>query len=426
MSAHKTILKDININLVSTFAVNVLNLLRNIILARMLGPYITGLCVSLLSIPQAAGYLNLGLIDALAFIVPQRRGSGQAGSLPALKTRVFTASLLIALAASCASAGFVFFSSYRHSTLAVHLYCAISLIMLMFMTKFLCTNLAGERRFVMLAAAELVYSLLLFGSSIVFVLLKGNLGFWLGLITANAALIVIWLFDYVRHEPLRLNLPHFQELRRWVPLGIVMSISVSLYLPFVIIGKVFLGAAVGVVEVGYFALSIFILSTFAVIPRTFSRVLLPHLTHIHSASPSTENGLLLFWKTQGYLVVLVLAGVLAGFALIKPVTLWFLPKYAKGIFAARIMLIAIVPYSLIDNANNIFIVLRRKRTCLKILSVCLVMQICLFLGLLWWGVTLNRVSCSYIVVFTFYAAWLHWEVLRLQREMKGKVAVCPP
>ena len=43
----------------------VVNLIRNIITANLLGPYVTGLCHTLLAIPQFGQYFNLGLNESL-------------------------------------------------------------------------------------------------------------------------------------------------------------------------------------------------------------------------------------------------------------------------------------------------------------------------------------------------------------------------
>ena len=52
----------------------VVNLLRNIITANLLGPYVTGLCHTLLAIPQFGQYFNLGLNESRLVFVSKNKG----------------------------------------------------------------------------------------------------------------------------------------------------------------------------------------------------------------------------------------------------------------------------------------------------------------------------------------------------------------
>jgi hypothetical protein len=96
----------------------------------------------------------------------------------------------------------------------------------------------------------------------------------------------------------------------------------------------------------------------------------------------------------------------------EPVVSFILPQYAGGVAAAKIMLMAALPYSLIDAANNIPIIINRKRIFFISFMVMLFFQGCIFLFLVNRGTTIYQASMSFVWVFLLYAVIINVSVCR--------------
>ena len=55
----------------------VINLVRNIIIANLLGPYVAGLCHTLLVVPQLGQYFNFGLNESRLVFASRKEGEGK-------------------------------------------------------------------------------------------------------------------------------------------------------------------------------------------------------------------------------------------------------------------------------------------------------------------------------------------------------------
>ena len=87
----------ISFYLVASGIGTVINLIRNIVTANLLGPYVTGLCHTLLAIPQFGQYFNLGLNEALVVHESKKKGEKNLESAFIVKNTVFNLTLLTSL-----------------------------------------------------------------------------------------------------------------------------------------------------------------------------------------------------------------------------------------------------------------------------------------------------------------------------------------
>ena len=76
---------------------------------------------------------------------------------------------------------------------------------------------------------------------------------------------------------------------------------------------------------------------------------------------STNHLQQLFIKSQILSFSLTIFTVLIGYFLLEPVVKIVLPDYASGVLPCKVMMIAAIPYSLIENANKLLLSLECKR-----------------------------------------------------------------
>ena len=87
--------KGIPTYLIVTGLGTVLNLIRNVLVANLLGPYVTGLCHTLLVIPQLGQYFNLGLNESRLVFAAKNEGEGKKDKVYEVNNTVFNFTIFL-------------------------------------------------------------------------------------------------------------------------------------------------------------------------------------------------------------------------------------------------------------------------------------------------------------------------------------------
>jgi O-antigen/teichoic acid export membrane protein len=418
---------DIGRLLTATALVQALNALRNVAVARMLSPYVAGACLSWLALPQVGAYFSLGLVDALPFLLPYHRGRYGEADARLLRNQVWTFHAFVSLGTVLVAVAIVGAFPFTSEDLRLFGLLAAGLLGIVQVCKFAVMELAAEQRFDVLSRTELLYAALLLLGSVIGMARWQGVGFWGALILATAGAILYAYRSHFRQQPIRWVHPDWTVLHGAMPMGIVMIIASAIYLPFMLVARLYVASAIGVQAVGYFFLATVLMTLLAVVPRTLSRVMTPHLSLSCGEGRSCAAILPVFAKVQlASLGLTAIAAGLAFLALVWLVPAWF-PEYREGVQPAALALLACLPYSLIDNANSLLVMAHQKRALLWIFGLMLGLQA----GLLAWfsaiGTSLERVVVSFIVTFTLYAVLVNVHAVRLGRAASaGSGAMEPP
>jgi O-antigen/teichoic acid export membrane protein len=404
------IASDIQGYMTSTVFVTLFNFARNIITAKLLGPYLTGLCLSLITIPQIISYL--GLTEVLTVIVPFQKGKNNYRLANEITSELFNYTVFISM--TLFSVVLLYSIIFVSGDIRNFLILATSLAICWELKKFITSIYAAEKEFIKLSWLEFWFSLMTLIISFVLIYFFTGYGFWLGLIIPNLVIIVYCLNDYGLKGVLILKVVNFRIILKILPLGIVILLSSVVYAPFFIIAKLFMLVAIGAKAVGYFVLSIIVISKLSIIPKSIASVLMPHISSMHAEIESDDRIFKLFFKSQLLTLGLTLLVVVPGYFMIEPVVSYLLPKFISGVPAARIMLVAGIPYCLIYNANNVLIALHHKRDYLKIFSIVFICQLIIYSILLYFGMTIDRVATSFCFIFMFYAGIVNYRVIYLR------------
>ncbi|MBI2982473.1 MAG: hypothetical protein HYY44_09350 [Deltaproteobacteria bacterium] len=406
---------DIKAFLTSSGAITVLDAVRNVVTANLLGPYMAGVCMTLMVIPQVTQYMNIGIIDALQVLVPRYRGSGKTPER--LKNTVLSVSILIASSALIAVLLYVLaFSPYSRST-NILIVMAGLLSFFFPAKKYFVTLYAANDRFRKLSLIEFSFSSIVTVSQITFLYFFGAVGFWMGFLFTNLV-VTAWLAkNYMKENTLRPFSIDLKELKTAVPLGMSMLICGVSYMPFLLLARLFLAKAGGVKEVGYFVLAMVILAKLSIVPSAIAKVIMPKISRMHAESGSLDESYKLYLKAQLLTFAMTLFIFAVGLLSMEKVVSVIMPQYVHGVPGAKMMLLAGIPFCLIDNANNFILALEQKRIYLFTLATAIAAQILIFITLYYYGTaSAAAISTSLIYVFLFYAILVNAQVFRLHRR----------
>lgn len=393
---------------------NLLNFGRNFAVAKLLGPYLTGLCMSLLLIPQTLAYLNLGLPNAMTFLIPYNRSKNDYAKADEIRNKIFS---FTSFTAVLTLAGILLFALFfRPKGIAIYLvYTAIFAFLGQFI-RYFSAYFAAEKNFTKLGMVELIYTAILFATSVSLIYFFQAHGFWLAMIISIVSVTAYCVRDYSRHEKIVFVKFTPAEISKLFSTGITMTFSAVIYLPFINLSKLYITAAVGVEAVGYYILSVFVISLIAIVPKTISRVFMPHLSSLKGDEENLATIYSIFIRTQLYTFGLAAAAAAGGLLFMDPLVRAFLPQYVPGIPAAQIMLLAGLPYSLIDNANNMLIVMHNKKTLWRILTTSIISLTIILTAALFHYPSIIKVSAALAATFTLYAILLHNRIKSIVRE----------
>jgi len=400
----------------STWASAIFDSLRQLIVANLLTPYQSGLCASFMSIPQIALYLNMGLVMAPSVLVPQYQSSGNEYKVQRFKNSI--------LSFTCFSTLFLFlalclYAAFLHK-IPYFLVYSIAAGILIFATQiylFFLSNYSAALNFTALSWVEFCFAGLSFVLQIAAVYFWQGYGFWLGSILAHLFILIYTGRNYFKNN--RYQAVFDSELiKKATPTGISLLISSVGYLPFIIIAKIFIAMTLGAIDVGYFFLSIIVISKIALAPKAVAGVILPRMASLQSTRANSKETFALFYKAQLLSFAITIIIVCAGWFLLEPVVRFILPNYIQGIPAAKIILLAGLPYSLTDNASRFLIASKLIKKFIFIIIFTLVTQIAVSAYLYHVGYTITSLSKFFIWLFSCYALMLNLAVFIESRQNK--------
>jgi len=413
MTTHKKIFKDTNLFLGFSILTNLFNFARNFAVAKLLGPYLTGLCMSLLLVPQILAYLNLGLPNAMTFLLPYKKSKNEHHRALDIQNEIFSFTTLTAFITLMGI--ILFIVIFRpHGLKTYLLYTAIFAFLGQYV-RYFTAYYAATSAFFKVGMAELVYASILLSTSVLLIRPLKVHGFWLSMIISIIVVAAYYFYDYTRNEKISLTKFSYAEILSLSSTGLTMSLTSVIYIPFVNLSKIFITFASDVKDVGYFVLAVSIISLMAIIPKTISRVFMPHMSTL-SGGGNTPEVYPVFVKIQLYTLLLTSLAAALGYFLIEPLVSTYLSQYTAGIPAAKIMLFAGIPYSLIDNANNMLVASYNKKMLIRIFIAALLLNTIIYISMLFYKINISLISASFIVVFSSYALLLHLYIIKNFRK----------
>ncbi len=403
--------QDIQSYLTSTVLLSVINLVRNLLISKMLGPYLTGLCNSFLAIPQIGQYASLIFISILPILIPRDEAKADF-----LRHAVFNFTLLTS---SLIFLGVISYSLMQPElALETRLYLAGAgfLTLLWDLTKFFTYNYAAEKQFLKLSWIEFLFSLAMLIAHVVAIWFFSAAGFWIGYIFANLLLLTYCWLDYKKTHDLVIGPFELKRLLSMSSLGIGLLLSSEIVNLFTVPAKIFLAITLGVKEVGFFTISILILSKLSIIPRAISTVITPHVSGLLRKADGKDDVQKIFLRTQIINLIFSAIIIVPGIFLIGFFIRTILPDFLPSVKMAKMVLLAGIPFSLIISANQIMLAADKKTLYVKILSAALILQFSFFAIFTAQGFTSMKLAFSYIIIFTAYALMANIAAFKTLKE----------
>lgn len=405
--------KDIRNYLTVSAFIAGLDMVRTIVVANLMSPYFVGLCTTLMSIPQIFQYANVGTIESLSIVIPKHDAS-QKHKINSLKNTVLNYTCLSSILCFVSVMIYLAFFPSVNDFINYSTILAASLIVLWEIRQFFVANYIIEQKVAKLSQVELFFTVALTLLQVTIIPIEGIYGFWLPLLFLNFIIMIYSGREYFKNNPYIPFKINVSELKKIMPLGMLMLMTSVSYAPFIIGARIFIAGTVGVHEVGLFFLAITMISKIAIIPSSIAKIVLPRISGSQNNAVEEDSQNSLFVRSQLYTLLVGISVIVLGLIVINPLVPVILPQFVSGIPAARMMFFAALPYILVDNANNIILGNQHKKTFTKNLVQALILQWALYLILfLTHSISALNVSTCFILVFCYYAALTNYHAFKI-------------
>ena len=141
---------------------------------------------------------------------------------------------------------------------------------------------------------------------------------------------------------------------------------------------------------------------------------------MHGEKQSFNNLYNLFIRYQKLSFCTTILLVSFGYFLLEPIITIILPEYIPGILACKAMMIAAIPYSLIENANKFLLSLEYKSLYMWIYLASII-SFLFSVAILFQSnsITALNLAWCFFISFLFYSIILNYNIYRL-KKMKNK------
>ena len=209
-----------------TSAVTVLNLIRNLLVANLLGPYVTGLCHTLLVIPQLGQYFNLGLNESRLVYASKSAGEKDIAKFHEINNSVFNFTIIASIFAFILAGIYIAYFPLHYPGIRSYALLAALLIIIWEINRFLLNQYLIDNRITKLSKIELSFVCAVFIVQLTLISLSdieyrwfsGGHAFWYGLIIPASCMLIYLLLDYKKIIIFNPKIINLQCLRRMIPL----------------------------------------------------------------------------------------------------------------------------------------------------------------------------------------------------------------
>jgi O-antigen/teichoic acid export membrane protein len=208
--------------------------------------------------------------------------------------------------------------------------------------------------------------------SIVFIVSFGFIGLFLGMISA---LLIEIILGRKAFQDIRFILNF--KLKEYVPLmrvgfpilmvGLIWSVLITT-------DKLILTFMMDSASLGNYSVALLVFSTMMLLPQVISQVYYPKIVTMVSKEEYDQIKQS-YKRVNLFLLTISVVIVVIGLVLLPYVIRLLMPEYEAGTVAAQILLIGLIPLTLVNYAANYFNATHNQRLYIKILILCIVVNI---------------------------------------------------
>lgn len=358
-SIRKTILKDAALYSSGMYISQLLNMIRGIIVAKMLGPSLLGSWSAVRLIFSYGGSVHLGTIHGMSKLVPYLRGKGDFIEAEELKDTSFFTTLLasscyIIIIAVIDSLGL--FGGSRVEKVGIIIMALGVLIYQYF--NFHLAVIRIKHDFKLASQSRVLYSLLNTILSIFLVYMYGLYGAF-----ASFLISILACAYYVnRYTPERFGLKFRpQKIIRLIKTGIPIELVGMVYMIFMTADKLMILKYLTKTELGLYNLALTFNLIIYFVPTAISQVIYPRI--LEKYGENNKHNDLIKYFTQPTLVIAYLIPMLIGIIYLscRLVVEVLLPDYISSLGAVYILLCGSFFLSLVHTTNNYLITKNKEK-----------------------------------------------------------------
>lgn len=379
--------------------VQVARFVKNLAFARLLGPNLFGLWNGLQVILVYGANTHLGVLHALNREIPLSRGRGNLELIP----RIARVSLGFSLLATLFVAAIVFavgsaLDPAQIEAGALKLIAVVLVAQQLF--QFFSFLFRAEDDFGRLAKVLIIAAALELVASIALVYWIGFNGSFYGFLISFLCSALICL--HWRPELLRGFEIDFKLVVRLIRIGFPLMLVGLSYGLLTTFDRVLIIKFLGAEQLGYYALGPLALTAIAYIPTTVNQVMYPKFGERYGKTGDRKS--LAGFVRVSMLITAHLMGLVLGVAFLTiPLVTFFLPNYAPGIPAARILFAGFYFFSLVGPAANMMVTIDRQIQYLLWLVAAAILVATLNTAALIFNLGIEGVAASTGVSYAIYA-----------------------
>lgn len=343
----------------SSYSTPLVTMITNVISAAFLKPNELGTIQSVMLLVPYLAFMHLGVFNGLNRNLALYRAQKNDAKVQQIVNASFTVAIVNSIIGLIIGLVYLInYSVFHHSKIYFFssILLCVNLIFNPFITHFE-TTYRSSQSFGTLGKITLVENLVY--------TITNLLPIWIGYfgkLIANGIRVILRFFLRFHTQPYRSNaFGKLKDILELIRVGAPLLIGGYLFGIIQVSDQTMIAKYLGPENLGFYSLSIFLMSAVTVIPASINTLLYPKASSHYGKTKSNRALSKFFWKSLFINIGVLIPICLMLYFLIEPLTMFFLPNYIGGIGAAKINLLTCITF--VSNGPSIIIgVVRRNKT----------------------------------------------------------------
>jgi len=344
MSVRFRIIKDVFHYSASAYISQAISLVGGFWVARLLGPHDFGIWNALLLVLGYGAYVEFGVLSTMGRDLPLYLGQGNLQKAAAIDGAARYTTICGAIFAFMVVLVFSF-SPTHSSMIAFGLRVMAFTLILQQVYTYHRIELRSHNHFKELSQQQVLFAIVSTGLAVLFIVFNGLKGRLIAAILAQAIIVIYALYRNPWQPVPKFNLSFSWSLMR---VGVPILVSGFIITMLTSIDRLMVITFLGATQLGYLGLAVMLVGVVSLIPAMASQVLYPRINYHFGNTERNIEALRSYVLIPPVILSLLLPLIIGPLYLILPVVVKnFLPAYAPGIVAARIVVVGIFFYGIL-------------------------------------------------------------------------------
>ncbi|HBW21920.1 MAG TPA: hypothetical protein DEF68_00905 [Elusimicrobia bacterium] len=344
MSNRFHIIKDVFHYSASAYISQAIGLVSGFWVARLLGPHDYGVLNAVLLVLAYGAYAEFGVLSAMGRDLPLCLGQGDLQKAAAVDSAARYTTICGSIVASMVVFAFSFLPG--HTLMMVFGLRAMAVVLILQQVyTYHRVVLRSRNHFKELSQQQVLFAITSGGLAVLFVVFGGLEGRLIAAILAQAVIVIYALYRNPWQPVPKFNLSFSWSLTR---VGVPILVSGFIITMLMSIDRLMVITFLDATQLGYLGLALLLVGVISLIPATASQVLYPRINYHFGNTGRNIEALRSYVLVPPVILSALLPLVIGPLYLILPfVVKTFLPAYAPGIAAARIVAVGIFFYGIL-------------------------------------------------------------------------------